>query len=95
LDTLLPQLSPKLSTVIALVSSQAIRVLLGTPSGTWHSHLVHNLHPYGDLGYISSRHLESQGQSLTLSQHVDRAALAFPTISYVFSPFVRVMHINN
>jgi len=87
-DTSTPQLTPKLSAIVPLISSQAIRALPGTPSGAWHPPLVHYLRPHCHLGHMSSRYHESQGPSLTLCQHVDRRTLTFPTLGYVFSPFL-------
>jgi hypothetical protein len=82
------QSTSEISTVIALVSSQTGRTFLGTSLRSRHPHPVYYLQPHGDLSHISRRHQKSQGQAITFSEQMDSAALAFPAIGYVLSPFL-------
>jgi hypothetical protein len=83
----LPQFVPEVSTVIALVGTQAGGSLLGTALWSGHPHPVHHLQPHSDLRYIGCRHQKGQRQAIALGQQMDRAPFALPAIGDVLSPF--------
>jgi hypothetical protein len=83
-----PQSLSEISTIIALVGSQAGWALLGASLRLGHPHSVHHLQPHSDLGYIGGRDQKGQGQAVTLSYQVDGAALALPAVGDIQSPFL-------
>jgi hypothetical protein len=82
------QLLSEIRAVVALVSCQAGRTLLGTAFWPGHAHLVYHLQPYSDLSHVSCTHQKGQGQAVSFSQQMDGAAFAFPAIGDVLSPFL-------
>jgi hypothetical protein len=80
-----PQLSPEISAVVALVSSQASWALARSPLWSGHLHLVDDLKPYGDLGYIGCCHQKSQWQSIAFSHQMDGTAFAPPAVGYILA----------
>ena len=71
------QFPPELRAVVALVSSQRVRSLLGPASSTRHANPVHHIQSHCHLGYAGTGHTEGQRQSLSLRHHVDRASPLF------------------
>jgi hypothetical protein len=71
---------PEFSAVIALISTQTIQALLGTPLRSGHPYLIHHLQPYRSLSHIGRTHEKSQGQPITFSQQMDGASFALPAI---------------
>ena len=82
------QFPPELCAVVALVSSQRVRSLLGPASSTRDANPVHHIQSHCHLGYAGTGHIEGQRQSLSLRHHVDRAPLTLPSVVDVLSPFL-------
>jgi hypothetical protein len=82
------QLVSERSTIIALVGCQASWTFLTAPLRPRHPNPVHHPQPYGDLSHISRGYQKSQRQAITFSQQMDSAALAFPAIGDIFTPFL-------
>ncbi len=74
------QFPPELCAVVALVSSQRVRSLLGPASSTRDANPVHHIQSHCHLGYADTGHTEGQRQSLSLHHHVDRAPLTLPSV---------------
>jgi hypothetical protein len=82
----LPQSTPEVSAVIALIGAQAGRSLLGAAFRSGNPDPVHHLQPHRNFRDISRCHQERQGQAFAFSHQVNRAAFAFPAIGNVLSP---------